>query len=324
MLRKSEHFIALKIRWKGSLEMFRLNDLILLLVLFSSMLSGIVWPGVFSFLQPYPLYLIMFLLFINLLTIKIDDIWHMIRESYMVIISLALLKMIALPLAIYFLFLTIYPAYAISALLLTGISTGVVAPFISNLVKANTPLVLVMVIITSPMVPFTLPVLVKLLLARSIEISMLSMIRMLSMVIFVPILSYVVFRRLVPGLLERVMKRQFPISLIAFSLINLGVFSRYSDFFHQKPITILVAALVATSLSMIYLFVGPLFLLRQTVENQLAAAITLGNINNLLVVVFASQFFSPLEPTVAAMYQIPFFALILPLRLYQRWRKGRV
>jgi hypothetical protein len=34
--------------------------------------------------------------------------------------------------------------------------------------------------------------------------------------------------------------------------------------------------------------------------------------NNVLVIVFSSEFFTPLEPTVAAMYMIPFFGLILP------------
>ena len=45
------------------------------------------------------------------------------------------------------------------------------------------------------------------------------------------------------------------------------------------------------------------------VEDQVAAVICLGIMNNVLVIVFSSQFFSPIEPTVAAMYMIPFFAL---------------
>ena len=42
------------------------------------------------------------------------------------------------------------------------------------------------------------------------------------------------------------------------------------------------------------------------------------NMNNVLVLVFASEFFGPLEPTLAAMYMIPFFGLIFPMRVYQR------
>jgi BASS family bile acid:Na+ symporter len=39
--------------------------------------------------------------------------------------------------------------------------------------------------------------------------------------------------------------------------------------------------------------------------------------NNVLVMVFGAAFFTPLEPTVAAVYTIPFYGLIIPLRLYQ-------
>ena len=67
--------------------------------------------------------------------------------------------------------------------------------------------------------------------------------------------------------------------------------------------------------------VGIFTLLKGPVKNQLASAVVLGNINNVLILVFASEFFGPLEPTVAAMYMIPFFGLILPLRVYYRLRK---
>jgi BASS family bile acid:Na+ symporter len=36
-----------------------------------------------------------------------------------------------------------------------------------------------------------------------------------------------------------------------------------------------------------------------------------------LVIVFSSQFFGPVETLVAAMYMIPFFVLVIPLRYYR-------
>lgn len=48
----------------------------------------------------------------------------------------------------------------------------------------------------------------------------------------------------------------------------------------------------------------------------------LGNINNVLVIVFSSEFFGPVEPLVAAIYMIPFFVIVIPLRYY-RYRKTR-
>jgi len=48
----------------------------------------------------------------------------------------------------------------------------------------------------------------------------------------------------------------------------------------------------------------------------------LGNLNNVLVIVFSSEFFGPIEPLVAAMYMAPFFVIVIPLRYY-RHRKTK-
>jgi len=42
--------------------------------------------------------------------------------------------------------------------------------------------------------------------------------------------------------------------------------------------------------------------------------------NNILILVFSARFFGAREPTVAAMYSVPFFLMIVPLRIYQRFR----
>ena len=301
--------------------MFRLNDLILLIVIFSSMLGGILFPVWASFFRPYPVYLMMLLLFLSFLSISMGDIRDTLRHHAPTLVWLSFLKLILVPLAVYLIFKAVYPPYATAALLLTGISTGVVAPFISTLVNANAHLVLVMVVISSILVPFTLPALVKVLLGRSVEISLAAMMQTLSMVIFIPILAVETFKRFAPRVLESIHRRRYPISLAIFAMVNLGVFSAYSEFFFQNPATILEATCVAIALGGIYLVLGMAVLWKAPVEDRLASVIILGNMNNVLVVVFASEFFGPLEPTVAAMYMIPFFGLILPLRGYSRVAK---
>jgi BASS family bile acid:Na+ symporter len=298
--------------------MIRLNDLFLLLVLFSSMAAGILAPNFGALFQPYPLYLMMLLLFTSLVPIRITAIWEALRGGWGLITLLAALKAIILPVGVFYGARVVFPDYAVAALLLTGISTGVVAPFISDLVGANSVLVLVMVVVTSLLVPFTLPLLVGILAGRLVEIPLGEMIRMLALVIFVPMFLVEILRRLAPGLLSAVDRKRFPISLAVFAIINLAVFSKYSDFFHQRPGTILAATGVATVLGLVYILSGLVFFRRRPLEDRLAAAVSIGNMNNILVVVFAAKFFSPLEPTLAAMYMIPFFGLIMPLRVYKR------
>jgi BASS family bile acid:Na+ symporter len=115
---------------------------------------------------------------------------------------------------------------------------------------------------------------------------------------------------------EPVLKIQFPLALLLFSLMNLGVFYRYAPFFKKEPSVIIMATVVALVLAAIYCIVGIFFFRKGSLENQLAGAVTLGNLNNVLVIVFSSEFFGPVEPLVAAMYVIPFFGIVIPLRYY--------
>lgn len=303
--------------------MFRTNDLILIVVVFSSMFTGIAFPDATSIFYPYPLYAMMFLLFLSFISIEMASVWKLIQKSWRTVVWLSVLKMLILPIGIFFFFKVFYPPYALAALLVTGISTGVVAPFISTLVGANGPLVLVLVVISSLVVPFTLPALIKILLEREIQISLLAMIRVLFMVVFIPAFLVEVFRRMIPGTLKRLQQAGFYLSLGCFTIVNLGVFSKYGLFFRQNPATILEATIVAMILAIIYFILGILVVYRSPLKDQLASIIGFANMNNVLVIVFAAEFFSPLEPTLAAVYILPFFGIIFPLRVYHSFREKR-
>jgi BASS family bile acid:Na+ symporter len=73
--------------------------------------------------------------------------------------------------------------------------------------------------------------------------------------------------------------------------------------------------LVAFALSAIYHMVGFSVTWGRKKEDRLAGAISFAYINNVLIIVFSSQFFGPLSPTLAAMYMLPFFMMIVPARI---------
>jgi len=303
---------------------FRFNDLLLVTVVISSLIVAIIFPDFGSLFQILPVYCVMANFFLSYLSIELDDVWIALKGHSGQILAFTVMKLTMLPIIVYLVFYYVAPAYALSALLLTGVSTGVVAPMISNMVKGNSSLVLVVVVITSALAPFTLPALIKIIAAKDVAISFLSMLRMLALVIFVPIIAVEALRRLMPKLIAPIMKIQFPLSLLFFALINLGVFYRYAPFFKKEPGVIIQATIVAFVLAAIYCLVGIFFFRKSTLQNQLAGAVMLGNLNNVLVIVFASEFFGPVEPMVAAMYMIPFFVIVIPLRYYRHLKTKTV
>jgi bile acid:Na+ symporter, BASS family len=299
---------------------FRLNDIILVFVVISSMTVAIIFPGFGAKFKVWPVYCLMINFFLSYLSIDLVDVWKALKGHSGQILAFTVMKLTVLPVIIYFIFYFIAPQYALAALLLTGVSSGVVSPMISNMVKGNSSLVLVVVVITSALVPFTLPALIKVVVAKEVAISFLPMLRMLAMVIFIPIIIVEMIRYLTPRLVAPILKIQFPVSLLMFALINLGVFHRYAPFFKKEPMVIMMATAVVFVLAAIYCAVGIYFFRKGPLENQLAGAVMLGNINNVLVIVFASEFFGPVEPLVAAMYMIPFFVIVIPLRYYRHHR----
>jgi len=303
--------------------MFRMNDLILFAVLTLSILAAVFYPRQAGIFQPYIVHMLMAFMFLSFITVKVTEIGDTIKASPGRIVLLTVMKMAVAPVIIYYLFKLFMPEYAVSALLLAGVSTGVVAPFISGLVQANTPLVFVLVVVTAPLVPFTLPALVELLVGQSISISFWGMARMLAQVIFIPIAVIEILRRGAPPVLAAIQRGRYPILMCLFATLNLGIFSQYSDFFRQNPAVLIHSAAAALILGGIFIVVGFLCQIGQPMDDLLAGAVIFTNINNILVLVFASQFFGPLEPTSAAMYMLPFFLSIIPFRIVRRLMEMR-
>jgi bile acid:Na+ symporter, BASS family len=299
---------------------FRLDDILLVVVVITSMAAAIIFPDFGSMFQALPIYCLMINFFLSYLSIDLESVWIALCGHSGRIIGFTVMKLVILPVVIYFIFYFLAPSYALAALLLTGVSTGMVSPMISNMVKGNSSLVLVVVVITSALAPFTLPILIKIVASLQVAISFFSMLRLLALVIFVPIIAVEAIRYLTPKLVAPIMKIQFPLSLMMFALINLGIFYRYAPFFRKEPSVIIHAIIVVFVLAAIYCVIGIIFFWRGTLENQLAGAVMLANLNNVLVIVFSSQFFSPVEPMVAAMYMIPFFVIVIPLRYYRHWK----
>jgi BASS family bile acid:Na+ symporter len=303
---------------------FRLHDFLLVVVVIASMITAIVFPDFGSRFQVFPVYCLMINFFLSYLSIDLADVWKALKGHIREITEFTVLKLAILPVIIYYIFYFVAPDYAPAALLLTGVSTGVVSPMISNMVKGNSSLVLVVVVITSVLAPFTLPALIKIVVARETAISFLAMFKMLAMVIFIPIILVEIIRYMLPRLVAPILKIQFPVSLLMFALMNLGVFYRYAPFFKEEPSVIIMATLVAFVLAAIYCAVGIFFFRKGPLHNHLAGAVMLGNVNTVLVIVFSSQFFGPVEPLVAAMYMIPFFVIVIPLRYYRHRRIKKV
>jgi BASS family bile acid:Na+ symporter len=297
--------------------MLQFRDWLLLFASLSSILAGIIWPEYGAPFRPYPVYCMMALLFFSFLPIRLGAILSSVRDSVFDLGRYVFIKLILLPLLVFVSFRYLFPKYAVAALLLSGISSGVASPFFAGLVRANISLVFGVVVLSSILVPFTLPALAHIFAGKTIEISLLGMSRLLGLVIFCPLILAEILKRFAPDFTVKLSRAQYGVSLVSFVITNIGIFSRYAAFLREEPSTVLISLGVSVILAIAYFVAGMLFSLGRPLPDHLALIISFGIINNVLALVLSSEFFSPIEATVAAMYTIPFFGLLVPLRLYQ-------
>jgi len=301
--------------------MLHFRDWLLLVASLSSILIGIFLPAYGTPFQPYPIYCMMALLFFSFLPVRLGTILSSVKSSMLYLVYCVFVKLILLPLLVVVSFRYMFPKYAVAALLLSGISSGVSSPFFAGLLEANISLAFAMVVVSSILVPFTLPALAHIFIGKYMEISILDMSGLLGLVIFCPLILAEILKRFAPDFSAKLSKGQYSIAVVSFVITNLGVFSRYAAFLREEPSTVWICLGVSVILAVAYFVAGVLFSLGRPLPDHLSLIISFGFINSVLVLVLSSEFFSPIEATVAAMYTIPFFGMIVPLRFYQNWAK---
>jgi BASS family bile acid:Na+ symporter len=303
--------------------MIRIRDIILLVVVFSSMVAGVAWPRASSPLGVFLPSTLMGLLFLAFLKVYPPAVWHTLRRYPIKMALLILTKLIVLPVTVYLLVIKLLPDYALGLLLLAGVSTGLSASFFSGMVGADIPLVLAMTVVTTLLLPLTLPLIVKVLVGKEIHFDLFSLARFMMTLIFVPMLASWFFRGWLPRASDWVEEYSYAISLVLFAVMNLGAFGLYAPFLRAHHSHVVVSVLVGSGLATLMAGTGLILFKSSPSTEWVAAAGALGWINNVLVIVLGNYFNDPLTSVVAALYLIPYYVLIIPLSHLTRTWKDR-
>jgi bile acid:Na+ symporter, BASS family len=303
--------------------MINIKDLILLVVVSISMVAGVAWPEAARPIGPFLSWALMGLLFLAFLKVYPPAIWHTLRRYPIKMSMLVLIKLIVLPLLVFPIVIKFFPAYALGLLLLAGVSSGLSAPFFSGLVGANIPLVLAMTVVTTLLLPLTLPLMVKILVGREINFDLFRLAGFMLTLIFLPMLASLFFRRWLPRASNWVDEHSFAISLVLLVTINLGAFGLYAPFLREHQHQVVVSVLIGSGLGALMAGTGLILFWSSPPTERVAAAGALGWINNVLVIVLGNYFNDPLTSVVAALYLVPYYAMIIPLSHLTRILKAR-
>jgi BASS family bile acid:Na+ symporter len=226
---------------------------------------------------------------------------------------LSIIKIVALPVGMCALAYVVYEPFALPVLLLSGISTGLGAPFVVNLIGGQLPLVIGMIIVTSVAVPFVMPSIVYALARSQFEIPLLHMMFLLSIALFTPLAAGWLTKKYFPAGSKFADKNSFHLSLIFIILINWGMFAKFSEFFYSEQTFLLQTVATAFLCYVAYCLVGYAGSTGSPQEKR-AGLIATSYVNNVLVAVFAFQFFGLQVAALAALYNIPYYIGIVAIK----------
>jgi BASS family bile acid:Na+ symporter len=277
------------------------------------MAAGILLPTAGRLIEPYMLLWLGALLFLNLLRLNSSDLIEVFKTPRQLVV-LSIIKLVVLPVGMYALTYVVYEPFALPILLLSGISTGLGAPFVVNVIGGQLPLVIGMIIITSIAVPFVLPSIVYAFAHTQFEIPLLYMIFLLSIALFTPLAAGWLTKKFFPAGSRFADKNSFPLSLLFIVLINWGMFAKFADFFYSEQAFLLQTIATAFLCYAAYCIVGYVGTVGNSRQEKRAGLIAMSYVNNVLVAVFAFQFFGSHVAALAALYNIPYYFGIIVIK----------
>lgn len=293
--------------------------IILAISILISTICGILFPSTGELFSPYLLVILGLLLFLNLIQLDFQDLISTFQRPKFLLI-LSIVKVIILPVTMYFVTNQIFPKYALSVLLLSGISTGLGAPFVTNYVGGRLSIIVGMVIITSLMVPFILPPLVYVLYNTQFSIPLFDMILLLVISLLVPLLGSGIIKKYLPKLATTINNSSLPLSIILMDLINFTIFSKFSSYFYLELPFVINTTILAFVLFAGFAITGYLILYLinkdSSRKDKISGLIAISYVNNILVTVFAQQFFGSEIAALAAFYNMPYYIGIIFLKIF--------
>jgi BASS family bile acid:Na+ symporter len=189
------------------------------------LVMGLLFPELFSALRPLNTLFLQTIMFTTGLRLEISECinefkdWKtLLLSNGMMLVGLPFLA--SIPLALF------APEWSLPFLIAASSPTGLTAPAVVALLGGRASLALLMALVTNILAPFTIPLMLKMLLGRSVDISLPSMMLQIANVIIIPLgLALIIQYHM--GL-ERVRKYDAPFRILgtlAFGLVVSAVAS---------------------------------------------------------------------------------------------------
>jgi BASS family bile acid:Na+ symporter len=238
--------------------------------------------------------------------------------------------LVVLPVAIWLLARWLVPTFALGILILGAMPAGMATSSLTDIVRGNAALALVVTLVTSLACPIVAPLVIGLgtdapLAGGAAYLGQQA--TYLAFILFAPLGAAYGVRRAFPGPVERCREALTGLAIVSLALLILGAMSATSaaclDLARRAPAQVVGLIVFLCGFSALRHVVGYALAPRRPPADRAALSINCAYVNNGLGIVFAAKFFAPLFGPAAMLpsilLQIPMILAILPVRWYLEW-----
>jgi BASS family bile acid:Na+ symporter len=225
------------------------------------------------------------------------------------------------PVVVYYLTLSLYPPLAIAFLLLSAMPSGMTAPLLTSIAGGKQSLALVLTVLTSLVAPFSIPILVQVLLGSTVAVDAFDMFQTLLVVIGVPFLLAHTVRSIMPVCARYVGKQSKGVSIVLLGLLVAGIVAGQAEvLLGGLSVTYVVGTLGALVAVFVLLHaLGYVTAFWRSKEERIAISVCLTYMNFVLALYLGNEFFpeeGAVVPIICAI--VPWVLLLSPFRYIVR------
>ncbi len=284
-----------------------------ILVLGISLSFGLGFPQYGIYLFPFITFLLGCIFFFSALKLHLKDIKESAHDIKTISLAV-ILKLIILPIVVYYTALIITPSLAIPFLLLAAMPTAMTAPLFTTMAHGKQSFSLVLSIVTSLLAPLTIPLIIQFLVKSSISVDIIDMCIRLILIIFLPIALAEGIKKFAPRIAKKVTSAARAGSLGALGLLLTGVTAVHASTIINTVLTEPAKFLIPLAIFFLLTHViGYSVFFWLKFKKRVAATVSIAYMNFTLAIYLSTAFFpdhSVLIPIIIS--AIPWSIAIIP------------
>jgi len=274
---------------------------------------GLAIPGTAERFEPYILYFLVTIMFFTMLKIDLNGLTRTASRP-LYIAYLAMIVLLISPVLQYAISKALFPSVAASVLIIGSLPSAMSSTSITDLLKGNAHIALLLTVITSLLAPFTMPFLIEAFIGVETQASFTDMVATLAKIVFVPFVLSILAKKAFPGAIVRTSKYYSCLNIFLLFLIIMAIIGSYHEYIMENVSQTIEMALFFLLLAVLMHILGWYSSFWRPFEDRVASATITFYCNISLGVVFTAKFFSPMIVLGVVLYNIPWSTMPVPFQ----------